>query len=126
MSRNFILASAAAPAAAAQAVATAPGVPDLCVVSPSSSARQTAVFAVRGRWIYTVEEPLLAARVDGEGGEDVLARLAQAFRIVLAYDARLPLVVCDRMNILGATAFMFDEEGLSRLADDLDRALMLP
>jgi hypothetical protein len=126
VSRNFILASAAAPAAAAQAVATAPAVPDLCVVSPSSSARQTAVFAVRGRWIYTVEEPLLSARVDGERGEDVLARLAQALRVVVSYDARLPLIVCDRMNILGATAFMFDEEGLSRLAEDLDRALMLP
>jgi broad specificity phosphatase PhoE len=125
MSRTFILASAAAPAAAARAVATAPAVPDLCVVSPSSSARQTAVFAVRGRWIYTVEEPLLATRGDGEGGEDVLARLAQALRVVLAYDANLPLIVCDRMNILGATAVMFDEEGLSRLADDLDRALVL-
>jgi hypothetical protein len=125
MSRTFILASAAAPAAAARAVATAPAVPDLCVVSPSSSARQTAVFAVRGRWIYTVEEPLLATRGDGGGGEDVLARLAQALRLVLAYDARLPLIVCDRMNILGATAVMFDEEGLSRLADDLDRALVL-
>jgi hypothetical protein len=125
MSRTFILASAAAPAAAARAVATAPAVPDLCVVSPSSSARQTAVFAVRGRWIYTVEEPLLATRGDGEGSEDVLARLAQALRVVLAYDANLPLIVCDRMNILGATAVMFDEEGLSRLADDLERALVL-
>jgi hypothetical protein len=125
MSRTFILASAAAPAAAARAVATAPAVPDLCVVSPSSSARQTAVFAVRGRWIYTVEEPLLATRGDGEGGDDVLARLAQALRVVLTYDANLPLIVCDRMNILGATAVMFDEEGLSRLADDLERALVL-
>jgi hypothetical protein len=75
--------------------------------------------------VYTVAEPLLAARADGECGEDVLARLAQALRIVLAYDADLPLIVCDRMNILGATAFLFDEEGLSRLADDLDRALVL-
>jgi hypothetical protein len=126
VSRRFILASAAAPAAAARAVATAPAVPDLCVVSPSSSARQTAVFAVRGRWIYTVEEPLLLARAEDEAADDVLARLAQALRGVVAYDARLPLIVCDRMNILGATALLFDEEGLSRLADDLDRALVLP
>ena len=73
-----------------------------------------------------VDEPLLAGRAEAESGEDVLARLAQGLRGVLALDAALPLIVCDRIDILGATAFLLDEEGVERLADDLDRALSVP
>ncbi len=35
-------------------------------------------------------------------------------------------IVCGRLDILGATAFVLDEAGLLRLADDLERALPLP
>jgi hypothetical protein len=124
--RTFIFVSTSDRNAAARAVANAPGQPDLCVISPSAAARQTAAFAVGGRWVFTVEEPLLAARVPAETGDDVLARLAQALRGIRAYDARLPLIVCDGLDILGATAFVLDEGGLTRLADDFERALPLP
>lgn len=126
MSRTFVLASAIDPQAAALAVEAAPVVPDLCVVSSSPSARETASVAVGGRYVFTVEEPLLAARAPAESGDDVLARFAQALRDARAHDAQSLLIVCDRLDILGASAFLFDEAGLTRLADDLDRSLPLP
>jgi hypothetical protein len=126
MSRTFIFTAAADPQAAARAVSDAPAPPDLAVVSPSASARKTAELAVGGRWIRIVEEPLLATRVPGESGGDALARLAQAVRGVQAFDARTPLVVLDRLDILGASAFLLDEEGLAHLADGLESALPLP
>ena len=126
MSRTFVFASALEPVAAARAVAVTPARPDLCVISPSASARETAAFAVNGRWVFTVQEPLLAARAPAESGADVVARFAQALRGVRAYDARSPLIVCDGLDILGASTFVLDEAGLMRLADDLERALSLP
>jgi hypothetical protein len=126
MSRTFVFASALEPRAAARAVAAAPAPPDLCVISPSASARDTTAFALDGRWVFTVEEPLLAARLPAESSADVVARLARALHGVRAYDARSPLIVCDRLDVLGATTFVLDEAGLMRLADDLERALPLP
>ena len=126
MSRTFVFASAESPDAAAVAVANASTPPDLCVISPSPAARRTATFAVGGRWVETIEEPLLAIRADGEDGDDALARLAQALRAVVAYAGRSPLVVLERFDILGATAFALDEAGRERLADDLERALPAP
>ncbi len=126
MSRIFILVSADDPVAAAEAVSSASAPPDVCLVSPTRKARAAATTAVRGRWISMVDEPLLAGRAEAESGEDVLARLAQGLRGALALDAALPLIVCDRIDILGATAFLLDEEGVERLADDLDRALSVP
>jgi len=73
-----------------------------------------------------VDEPLFAQRADDESGDDVLARLAQGLRGALALCAVLPLIVCERIDILGATTFVLDEEGLTRLADDLDGTLSLP
>ena len=83
-------------------------------------------YAVGGRWVFTVEEPLLASRAFAESGSDVLARLAQAMRGLAAYDARAPLVVLDGLDVLGASAFTLDEAGLMRSADDLERALPQP
>jgi hypothetical protein len=126
MARTFIFASALDPYAAERAVTDAERPPDLCLISPSSAARGTAAFAVGGRWVEAVEEPLLAARVSAEDGDDALARLAQALRALQAYDGRSPLVVLDRLDILGATAFALDEAGLERLAEALERALPVP
>jgi hypothetical protein len=126
MSRTFILVSADDPVGAAEAVSSAGAPPDICVVSPTRKAHAAATTAVRGRWIAMVEEPLLAGRTEAESGGDVLARLAQGLRGALALDATMPLVVCDRIDILGATAFLLDEEGVNRLADDLDQTLSLP
>jgi len=126
MSRTFILVSAGDPVSAAEAVANTDAPPDICVVSPSRKARAAATTAVRGRWISMVEEPLLARRAEAESGDDVLGRLAQALRGALALEAALPLIVCDRIDILGATAFVLDEEGVNHFADEFDRAQSVP
>lgn len=124
MNRTFILASAHDRQAAARAVESAGTPPDLAVVSPSREARETAVYAAGG-YVFTVEEPLLVARNPAESGADVLARLAGGLRTAWAYDAQAPLIVCEQLDILGATAFALDEDGLLRLADALENALLI-
>jgi broad specificity phosphatase PhoE len=124
--RWFIFASALAPEAAARAVAAAPQPPDLIVTGPSQLARETATRAVDGHWVFTVEEPLLAARRPGESGDNVLSRVTQGLRDLLVYDAGVTLIVVDGLDILGASGFVLDETAVMRLADDLDQALPLP
>jgi broad specificity phosphatase PhoE len=126
MGRSFTFASATEPETAARAVAAAPQTPDLIVTSPSQLARETAARAVDGRWVFTVEEPLLAARIPGESGDNVLWRVAQALRDLLVYEARVTLIVIDGLDILGAGAFVLDEAAVMRLTDDLDHVLPLP
>jgi broad specificity phosphatase PhoE len=126
MGRSFIFASALEPEATARAVAASPQPPDLIVTSPSRLARGTAARATDGRWVFTVEEPLLAARRSGESGDSVLSRVTQGLRDVLVYDAGVTLIVVDGLDILGPAAFVLDETGVTRLDDDLDRALPLP
>jgi hypothetical protein len=89
-------------------------------------ARETAARAVDGRWVFTVEEPLLVARRPGESGDNVLSRVTQGLRDLLVYDAGATLIVVDGLDILGVAAFVLDETGVMRLADDLDGALPLP
>ena len=126
MSRSFLFASALKPDAAARSVATAPRPVDLVVASPSPGALEAAAYALRGRWVPTLEEPLLAMRVPGEGDDDVFGRLAQALRTVCAYSGRAPLIMFDALDILGASAFLLDEDGIMRLAESLERALPVP
>jgi broad specificity phosphatase PhoE len=126
VARSFIFASAFEPEAAAQAVAASPQPPDLIVTSPSPLARETAGLAVGGRWVFTVEEPLLAAQSPGESGDDVLWRVTRALRDLFVYDAVAPLVVVEGLDILGAAAFVLDGAAVIRLADQLNRALPLP
>jgi hypothetical protein len=57
---------------------------------------------------------------------DVIGRLAQALRGLQAFDAQAPLVVLDGLDLLGAGAFVLDEEGVTRCAEDLERLLPLP
>ncbi|HZR95156.1 MAG TPA: hypothetical protein VFA56_05645 [Gaiellaceae bacterium] len=123
MSRTILLASALKPQAAARAAADAPEPIDLVITSPSAVAREAAAIAVGGRWVFTVDEPLLATRAAAESGADVIARLARALRLACAFDARAPLVVCDGLDILGAGVFKIDEAGVERFADDLERLL---
>ncbi|HEX2293218.1 MAG TPA: hypothetical protein VHH55_07885 [Gaiellaceae bacterium] len=126
MDRTFLLASALKPQAAARAAAEAPEPIDLVVTSPSALAREAAAIAVGGRWVFTIDEPLLAPQSPGESGGDVLSRLAQALRTVHALDARAPLIVCDGLDILGAGAFVLDEEGVARCGNELERLLPPP
>jgi hypothetical protein len=126
MERMFLLASALEPQATARVAAEFPHPIDLVVRSPSALAREAAAIAVGGRWVFTVAEPLLAPRVPGESGGDVLGRLAQALRGLQAFEAKAPLVVLDGLDVLGAGVFVLDEEGVMRCADDLERLLPLP
>ena len=126
MPRSFILVSSFKPEAARRAVLESPVEIDFAVISPSEEARETAGYAVGGRWVFTVEEPLLASYSFAESGADVLARLAQAMRGLGAHDARAALVVLDGLDVLGAWVFTLDEEELLRWADHLERLLPLP
>jgi len=121
--RTFIVASASAAQAAARVAAEAPTEIDLVVVSPTPSAHEAARIAVGGRWVATVDEPLLAPRAGAESGADVLARIARALRGLAAYEATAPLVVVDTLDVLGAGVFVLDDEGVARAADDLERLL---
>jgi hypothetical protein len=124
--RRFLLASARAADSAERTAAEAPEPIDLVVTSPTVLARQALPDAVGGRWVFTVEEPLLAPLVPGESGDDVIARVAQALRGVSAYDASAPLVIFDSLDILGASVFVLDEDGLARAADRLEALLPPP
>jgi hypothetical protein len=95
------------------------------VTSPTERAREAAAVAVGGRWVFTVDEPLLAPRAREESGGDVLNRLAQALRGLHAFEAKAPLVVLDGLDVLGAAVFRLDEEGVMRYADDLERLVPL-
>ena len=125
MSRTFIFAPAGDPSEAARRIDESGVLPDLVLVAPSPRARDQAAAAVGGRYVPTVEEPLLAG-APGASGEDALAQLAQALRAVQAYRARRPLVLWERVDVFGASSFVLDEDGLGRLADDLERALPMP
>jgi hypothetical protein len=121
MKRTYLLASALQPEAAARVAAELPHPIDLVVTSPTERAREAAAVAVGGRWVFTVDEPLLAPRAQGESGGDVLSRLAQALRGLHAFEAKAPLVVLDGLDVLGAAVFLLDEDGVMRSADDLER-----
>jgi hypothetical protein len=122
MKRTFIFAPCNDPHRAAKAIADADVSPDLVLVAPSPTAGEQAAEAVGGRFVETIEEPLLAAVRDGDG-EDALEQLAHALRAVQAYAAEAPLVLWDRVEIFGASSFVLDEGALDRLAGDLERAL---
>jgi len=124
MAQSFVFVSSFDREAARRAVLGSPREIDLVVISPSDVARRTASYAVGGRWVFTVAEPLLASWVPAESGADVLARLAQAMRGLAAYDARATLVVVDGVELLGASAFTLGGAALMRSADDLERAAL--
>ena len=60
MSRTFIFAPLSDPSEAARAIADSGSFPDLILVAPSPSAHEQAAAAVGGRYVTTVDEPLLA------------------------------------------------------------------
>jgi hypothetical protein len=123
--RRFVLASAVRPEDARRTAAELPAPIDLVVTSPTELARQAAAGAVGDRWVFTLEEPLLAPRASGESGGDVLARFAQALRSVRACESSVSLVMCDTLDLLGGSTFVLDEKGLMHVADALDQLPLL-
>jgi hypothetical protein len=123
---SYVFVSALQPTISARIAEAAPEPIDLCVTSPSPTARETAATATNGRWVFTVDEPLLAAREQHESIADVMARYAQALRVIAAYDTCSALVVCDELGVLGLPAVGMDEDGLMKTADHIERMLPLP
>jgi hypothetical protein len=123
--RRFLLASALRPEEARRTAAELAAPIDLVVTSPTELAQQAAAEAVGNRWVFTLKEPLLAPRVSGESGGDVLARFAQALRGVRACESSVSLVMCDTLDLLGGSTFVLDEKGLMHVADALDQLPLL-
>jgi hypothetical protein len=124
--RHYLLVAADEPIGAAAAVwEWKNGPPDLCVTSPSAEARGTGVFACAGHFVRMVEEPLLASR-NGDSATDFVDRFAEALRVVLAFDGRAVLVVCDDVPVQWATPLAADKEALGRRAALIERTLPLP
>jgi hypothetical protein len=125
--RSYLLVSAGDPPAAAAAVsAWAEGPPDLCVMSPSRRAFDAASVACNGYFVEMIDEPLLAGRQSLESVDDFAARYAEAMRVVLAFDTRAALVVCDDVPAHWATPLVADDESLLRSIELTERELPLP
>jgi len=125
--RSYLLVSAGDPLAAAAAVSVwADGPPDLCVTSPSRRAHVAAAVASNGHLVQTIDEPMLAPRQALESADDFAARYAEAMRIVLAFDTRAALVVCDDVPAHWATPLFVDDETLLRSVELTERELPLP
>jgi hypothetical protein len=123
---SYLFVSALQPTISTRVAGAAPEPIDLCVTSPSTTARETAARAVNGRWVFTVDEPLLASRERHESVSDVMARYAQALRVIAAYDTRAALVVCDELDMLGPAVVTLDDQGILQAADAIERRLPLP
>jgi hypothetical protein len=125
--RSYLLVSAGDPPGAAAAVSVwAEGPPDLCVTSPSPRAHDAAVVACAGRFVWMIDEPLLASRQSLESADDFAARYAEALRVVLALDTRAALVVCDEVPVRWRTPLFVDDESLLRRVELTERELPLP
>ena len=125
--RNYLFVSSREPLVAAEALSNwADGPPDLCITSPSREAHDTAAFACAGHFVRTLEEPMLARRGSQESVDNFADRFAEALLIVLTYDARAALVVCDELPAKWVTPLFADDESLQRRADRLESELPLP
>jgi len=121
--RNYLLVSADQPLASAAAIKRCPTPPDLCVKSPSAEAALTASLAFDGRYVRTVDEPLLAARRPGESAGDFEWRCADALRALYALDTRLAFVIFDALPSVRAGWLLLDESSLLHLAERIERAV---
>jgi hypothetical protein len=124
--RRYLFVSADEPVGAAAAVwEWSAGPPDLCVTSPSAAARETAAFACAGHAVRIVEEPLLAGR-DGDSAADFEDRFAEALRVLLAFDTRTALVVCDDLPPSWAAPLAAGEAEVERRATQIEHSLPRP
>jgi len=124
--RTFAFVSAHEPLIAAEAVWSSPAPIDLCVAGPSATARQTAAFAVAGRAVAIVAEPLLAARRAAESDTEFAAREADALLALYTLDTRAALVVWDELESDESEPRVHDESWLLDQAERISRALPLP
>lgn len=69
---------------------------------------------------------MLARRGSQESVDNFADRFAEALLIVLPYDARAALVVCDELPAKWVAPLFVDDESLQRRADRLESELPLP
>jgi broad specificity phosphatase PhoE len=124
--RTYMIVSADEPVTAAAAITRAPTPPDLCVKSPSERARETAGLAFAGRYVRTIDEPLLAGRGPAESAADFAGRYAEALRVLYALDTRSAFVIFDALGAIGGTALLLDETSLLRIAEWIESEVPLP
>ncbi len=124
--RTFIFVGADEALAAAQAVWSARTPVDLCVAGPSQAARDTAAFAVAGRPVNILLEPLLSAAPADERTAETAAREADALLALYALDTRCALVVWDELNGRQPHPVVVDEQWLLATAERISRALPVP
>ena len=123
----YLFVSTSDPDAAVEAVsAWVDRPPDLCVTSPSVTARETAAFACAGRYVQTFAEPLLAGRRSFEREDGFAARYAEALRTLHVFDTRAALIVCDDMVAGEEPPFVLDGDALLRRCESIERALPRP
>jgi len=124
--RRYLFVSSREPAAAVEAVAEwADGPPDVCVISPSPRARQTAALVSASQYVDTITEPLLSGRGPAESGADVAARYAEGLRALYALNTRAALVVLDDPLAEGEP-FVLDADSLLQRAESIERRLPSP
>jgi hypothetical protein len=124
--RTFLFVPASEPLAAAQAVWSAPTPIDLCVSGPSQAAHDTAAFAVAGRAVRFVAEPLLGAPPFRESPSEAAAREADALLALYALETRSALVVWDDLGAARPPATTCDDSWLLETAERIGRSLPLP
>jgi hypothetical protein len=124
--RNYLIVSADRPLPSAAAIRRCPTPPDLCVKSPSAEAALTASLAFDGRYVHTIDEPLLAGRRPGESAGDFQWRSADALRALYALDTHLACVIFDALPNVRADWLLLDEASLLYLAEHIERAVPPP
>jgi len=124
--RNYLIVSADQPLGAAAAFQHAPTTPDLCVKSPSPAAKLTADLVFDGRYVPTIDEPLLAGRRPGESAGDFELRCADALRALYALETQLAFVIFDSLPSARDNGLLLDESSLLQLAERIERAVPPP
>ena len=124
--RNYLIVSADQPLGAAAAIQHAPTPPDLCVKSPSPAAKLTADLAFDGRYVRTIDEPLLAGRRPGESAGDFELRCADALRALYALETQLAFVIFDSLPSARDNGLLLDESSLLELAERIERTVPPP
>lgn len=124
--RTFLFVPANEPLAAAQAVWSAPTPIDLCVSGPSRAALDAAAFAVAGKGVPVVCEPLLGRPPYAESSREAAVREANALLALYALDTHSALVVWDALRFARPPAMTIDESWLLETAEWLDLSEPLP
>ena len=115
--RVYMIVAADEPVTAAAAVSQASTPP----ISASRARRRGRArppsWHFAGRYVTTIDEPLLDGRRADESAADFAGRWADALRVLYALDTRSALVISDALGPVGGTALVLDEASVLRIAE---------